>query len=230
MRENDAGSKAVTDNRYAQVTRITDQAYRDRLTSWQLPAIRTHFGDLTGQAFLDIGAGDIVLGEHLAELGPPAVFYAQDLNRKSLDAGMARLARAGSPTERIVTLASPDFDFSAIPDGGLDAAFSNSLFSHLSINSIVLCLRRLAPKLKAGGKYLSSMIVLPHDEEDQPFDWSHLGLKGTNVVSYPACDPYHYSPDTVLHLSTFQTGFEVVKIHPYGHPFQKLVEFRRRGL
>lgn len=221
------------ENSYGRVARITNEAYRTDLVSWQVPAINKHFGDLTGRTFIDIGAGDIVLGEFLSELGTPKIFYAQDLSEPSLKTGLRRIEKTGAKMETFVTFASDDFDFSEIPDGSLDCAFSNSLFSHLSLNSILLCLRKLAPKMKVGSKYLSSMIVIPGGDENpqndwnKPYDWSHLGRKGTNIVSYPSKDPFHYSEDLVATLSQFDTGFKVVDIHSYGHPFQKLVEFQK---
>lgn len=216
------------DNNYGVAVRLVDEDFRAELASWQIPAHRTHFGDLTGKVFMDIGAGDLVLGERLAEIGEPAIYYVQDLSRPSLEAGLARLEEAGISTNRIVPLVSDQFDFSAVPDGSLDGAFSNSLFSHLTLNSIALCLRNLAPKMKTGAAYLSSMIVVPAATEPESYDWSHLGTKGSAVVSYPTKDPYHYTAATVHLIGQLQDGFSVAQIHDYGHPFQKLVEFRKR--
>jgi hypothetical protein len=215
------------ENDYGKVPRMTDAAYREALTSWQVPAIQRHCGDLTGKVFLDIGAGDIVLGEKLAELGVPRKFYVQDLSRPSLLAGLQRLQSAGFDTRMIHALVSDSFDFGQIANEELDCAFSNSLFSHLSINSIVLCLQNLRPKLKAGASYFSSMIVLPDDTERLAYDWSYLGKPMTQVVSSSTKDPFHYTPNTIANLQHFRTGFVVRHIHDYGHPFQKLVEFQR---
>lgn len=217
-----------TENTYGKNARRTDEEYRAQLTSWQVPAVKRHFGDLTGKVFIDVGAGDIVLGETLSDIGVPSIFYAQDLSRPSLEAGLHRIREAGISTSIFRALVSDDFDFGVIPDRSLDAAFSNSLFSHLSINSILLCLRNLAPKMKPGSKYLSSMIVLPIGDERAPYDWSYLGTKGSTVVSYPTRDPFHYTEETVHLLSSFKTGFDVTQVHDYGHPFQKLVEFTAR--
>ena len=221
------GYEAYSENAYGKNARLTSQAYRDRLTGWQVPAIKTHFGDLTGKVFLDIGAGDIVLGEKLAEIGIPSTFYVQDLSQPSLDAGLRRIRASDCPQTDIVTLCSDDFDFGMIPDATVDFAFSNSLFSHLSINSIVLCLGNLAPKMRPGSKYLSSMIVLPTGDGSAPHDWHQQNVKGSDVTSYPNRDPFHYTETTVRLLSSFDTGFTVKTIHDYGHPFQKLVEFAR---
>ena len=219
--------KDYNENNYGRVARITNDAYRKDLVSWQIPAIKKHCGDLTNKAFIDIGAGDIVLGEYLSEIGTPKIFYAQDLSEPSLKSGIERIEKTGAKTNIFRTLVSDNFDFSEIADSSLDYAFSNSLFSHLSINSILQCLRNLAPKMRVGGKYFSSMIVIPSGEVTQPYDWSYLERKGTNVISYPTKDPYHYNEKSVTTLSHFNTGFIAVTIHNYGHPFQKLVEFLR---
>ena len=71
------------------------------------------------------------------------------------------------------------------------------------------------------------MIVIPGGDEAQPYDWSYLERKLTNVISYLTKDPFHYNEEFVATLSHFNTGFKVVTIHDYGHPFQKLVEFER---
>ena len=198
------------------------------MLSWQVPAIECHFGNLDGKVFLDIGAGDIVPGEALGRLGVPDIFYAQDLNQASLDEGLTRMREVGHATEHIITMSSDNFTFNAIPDATVDFAFSNSLFSHLSINSIILCLRKLAPKMRPSARYLTSMILIPMAHESEPYDWSGLGTEGSAVVSHPNKDPYHYSASTLSHIVDISGAFELAGIHDYGHPFQKLVEFRLR--
>ena len=216
-----------SENSYGRVARITDEEYRKDLISWQIPAIKKHFGDLTDKSFIDVGAGDIVLGEFLFEIGIPRTFYAQDLSEISLKVGIDRIKKSKINPDIFVTMSSDNFDFSKVEDFELDFAFSNSLFSHLSINSILLCLRKLSNKMKIGGKYFTSMIVLPSSKEEESFDWSYLENKYTDVTSHSTKDPFHYSKETIKNLSSFNTGFKFIKIHDYGHPFQKLVEFER---
>jgi hypothetical protein len=216
-----------SENNYGKVARITDAEYRRDLQSWQIPAIKKHCGDLNGKFFLDLGAGDIVYGDKLDEIGRPAIFYVQDLSEPSLQSGLNKIKESGEKTDIFVTMSSEDFDFEKIPDGTLDFAFSNSLFSHLTINSIILCLKNLSPKMQIGGKYFSSMIVLHNDDRIKSFDWGYLKTKYSRVVSHPTKDPYHYTANTVFMLSHADTGFHVREIHDYGHPFQKLVEFEK---
>jgi hypothetical protein len=90
---------------------------------------------------LDIVAGDIVLGELLGILGALRRYYVLDLNKLSLVHAMRGLADKDVYITNIQLLIPQEFDFREIGDGALDSAFSNSLFSHLSLNPIVLCLR-----------------------------------------------------------------------------------------
>lgn len=214
-----------TENNFLENPRITSEFYRNRLISWQVPAIQKHIGDLTDKVFIDIGAGDIVLGEVLDQIGKPRKFYVQDLNKLAIESGLQRLKSTNIDTSIFSEMVSHDFDFSLIKEGEIDAAFSNSLFSHLSINSIILCLRNLSSKMKAGSSYFTSMIVLPDNTEKLRYDWSYLKKKGSKRISSSIHDPYHYTEHTLNNLQNFNTGFELKNIHDYGHPFQKLVEF-----
>jgi len=214
-----------TDNNYLENPRITSEKYRNRLTSWQVPAIQKHIGDLTDKVFIDIGAGDIVLGEVLEQIGKPRKFYVQDLNKLAIESGLQRLKSINIDASIFSEMISNNFDFSLVEEGEIDAAFSNSLFSHLSINSITLCLRSLSSKMKVGSSYFTSMIVLPNNTEKLYHDWSYLNKEGSNVKSCSIHDPYHYTENTINNLQNFNTGFKLKNIHDYGHPFQKLVEF-----
>jgi hypothetical protein len=214
-----------SENNYGKKPRITTEENRRRLCSWQVPAIKKHFGSLDGVVFLDIGAGDIVLGERQNELGRPRIFYAQDLSEPSLVSGLERLKGRGVDTSNITPLFSDNFDFGEIEDGTVDFAFSNSLFSHLTLNSIRFCLQRLRPKMKNGKSYLSSMIIVPGDVEPDLYDWAKKTDIKSNPVSYALKNPFHYTECLVRTVLAYRTGFEVIAIHPYGHPFQRLVEF-----
>ncbi|MGI9446324.1 MAG: hypothetical protein ACR2NI_01560 [Pirellulales bacterium] len=222
---NKTGYPNYTENSYGRHPRIIDDQARRTLAAWQIPAIQKHIGNLTGKVFLDIGAGDLILGERLQETGVPKKFYIQDLSEISLDTGLQRVQSLGVDVSIFHKLVSDDFNFDEIEDAELDSAFSNSLFSHLSINSILLCLRRLRPKMKVGTCYFSSMIVLPDNSEDMVYDWHYLQTPGSEVFSYSNKDPFHYTENTIKNLQIFSTGFVVKEIHDYGHPFQKLVEF-----
>ena len=214
------------ENNCKEHARTTNESYRADLSSWQVPAIQKHIGSLNGKVFLDIGAGTIIPGEHFEKIGKPNKYYAQDIRLEPLVEGIGFLKSKGVDTSIFHKLVSDDFDFSLIEYGEVDVAWSNSLFSHLSINSISHCLKNLHPKMKRGSSYYTSMLVLPDNLERASYNWSHLKLKWSNVTSHSSRDPFHYTRSTLNQYPFIdQTGFELKTIHNYGHPIQELVEF-----
>lgn len=220
------GHADYSENTGGKYTRLTSDEYRERLCSWQVPAIIKHLGSLDNSNFIDIGAGDIVLGEKQDQIGRPKKYFVLDLSEPSLRAGLDRLKSKNIDISNIETIVSIDFDFSSIEDEFLDYAFSNSFFSHLSINSIILCLRNLRPKMKQGARYFSSMIIVPETHKAKPHDWSYLNTTGSAVTSYPQKDPFHYDEKNIKIIIQECTDFKIIAIHDYGHAFQKLVEFQ----
>ena len=73
-------------------------------------------------------------------------------------------------------------------DGPVDIAFSNSLFSHLTLNSILRCLISVRPVLSDGGVFYSTYFnvpALPEWPKPAPRDqW------GTLFDTLPASDPF----------------------------------------
>ena len=211
------------ENNYKNKARTTSKQYREDLSSWQIPAIQKHIGTLDGKVFLDIGAGTIIPGEHFEKIGKPNKYYAQDIRLEPLVEGIEFLKSKGVDTSIFHKLVSDDFDFGLIKDGEVDVAWSNSLFSHLSINSICHCLKNLHPKMKRGSSYYTSMLILPDNLERASYNWSQQ-----NVTSYSSRDPFHYTKSTLNKYPFIdQTGFQLKTIHKYGHPIQELVEFVR---
>lgn len=221
------------ENSYNKRARTTDESYRADLSSWQIPAIQKHIGSLNAKVFLDIGAGTIIPGEHFEKIGKPNKYYAQDINPDTLVEGIEFLKSKGVDTSIFNTLESDDFDFSLIKDGEVDVAWSNSLFSHLSIDSICYCLKNLKPKMKRGSSYYTSMIILPDNIERSDYFWNleagsryNKTPRYLNITSHSLRNPFHYTKSTLNKYPFIdQTGFELKAIHNYGHPIQELVEF-----
>ena len=211
-----------SENNYLKETRITNDEYKSRLVSFQIPAILEHFQTLNNKKFLDLGCGDIVLGEFEGILGRPFKYYVQDINKTAVDTGINRLRKNGIDISNICPLISPYFDLSQIENQTLDGAFSNSLFSHLTLNSILICLKNLFPKMKKSAKYLSSMIIIPESHNELTYEWK---VK-YGVTSHSAKDPFHYKFNLLKVYVESTTNFQVVQNHSYGHPFQRLVEFK----
>jgi len=209
------------ENNYLRNPRIINNEYRARLQSFQVPAIKKHFGHLEGKCFADIGCGDIPLGYCQEEMGRPKKYYATDLNRKALASGLKSMKKSGIDISNMEIISGPYFDFDLIPNASIDAAFSNSLFSHLSLNTILICLKRLRPKMANHAKYLSSMIILPPGIDCIEYKWE---VKH-GATSHAAKDPFHYRFSEFKKVVDSCTDFTCHNSYEYGHPFQALVEF-----
>jgi SAM-dependent methyltransferase len=174
---------------------------------------------------LDIGCGCLRVGVHLINYLDAGNYFGVDLNESLLDAGYrVELARARLteklPRDRLRRIEG--FDFSAI-SVDFDIAIAFSVFTHISLNSVRICLERLAPKMKVGGRFYATIFERPHE---QPSDIA-ITHPPAGVVTHGDCDPYHYSLADLRHIST---GLPWT-IHPmgeFGHPRgQRMVLFRR---
>ena len=134
-------------------------------------------------------------------------------------------SQAGIATDAPYTLfASEQFNLQAV-DRPICLAFSNSLFSHLSLNSIVTCLLRVKEVLEPNGAYYSTFFAADPQRpwlDPQPRDkWGH------GFSTYPHQDPYHYPP-ALLKAVAAQAGFQMDLLRDFGHPTQTMARFRPR--
>lgn len=136
---------------------------------------------------LDIGCGCLRGGVHFVRLLNPGNYYGHDLHPELITAGLEEeLAPLGLDAPRENFSCNPDFDFSAFP-AAFDFALAQSLFSHLPFNDIRLCLERLAPRMRAGGRFYATFFVLP---DRLPLSGAFRQPRGPKTLTHR--DPYHY--------------------------------------
>ena len=175
-----------------------------------------------GSNVLDVGCGPLRLGVALIPELETGWYYGQDINADTLDLGRQVLADAGVTSSRYTLLCSSDFNLDGV-DRAIDIAFSNSLFSHLSLNSILICLMRVRERLSPAGVYYSTYFRI---------DDGHTWLKphprrkwGRTFDTYPNQDPYHYS-EALLEAVARSAGFDMETASEFGHPTQTMACFR----
>ena len=101
--------------------------------------------------------------------------------------------------------ASDQFDLSLV-DRPVQIAFSNSLFSHLTLNSIFTALLQLQTVLAPTGVLYATFFV---SEEARSWLKPHLRNKwGREFETYPHQDPYHYPLSLMKDLAR-QAGFRM---------------------
>ena len=173
---------------------------------------------------LDLGCGPMRLGSVLIPLLKDGWYFGQDINPNTIAFGEDVLREAGISKQAPYTLFSSDqFDLSPV-DRPIQLAFSNSLFSHLTLNSIFTALLRLQDVLTPSGVLYATFFS---SEPGRPWLMPQPRNKwGREFDTYSHQDPYHY-PLPLLKDLARQAGFRLDLVDNYGHPTQTMGRFRR---
>lgn len=139
---------------------------------------------------LDIGCGCLRGGVHAIAYLEAGHYYGIDLSQDLLDAGYAtELPAAGLqhkiPRENLH--ATDVFDISSFKQT-FDMAIAVSVFSHLTLNQLKLCLINLGADMRPGAQFFVTYFHSP-----PAHDWSKpLRHTPGNKLSFPDRDPFHY--------------------------------------
>ena len=173
---------------------------------------------------LDLGCGPMRLGSALIPQLEDGWYYGQDINASTIALGEEVLREAGISEQAPYSLfASDQFDLSLV-DRPVQIAFSNSLFSHLTLNSILMALLQVQTVLAPSGVFYSTFFALePGSQWLNPHPRNKWGRQ---FESYPDQDPYHY-PLPLLQDLARQAGFHLDVLDDFGHPTQTMGRFRR---
>lgn len=182
-------------------------------------------GLLPDHTLLDIGCGCLRGGVHFVRFLEPNHYFGIDLNESLLEAGYRiELANAGltNKLHRNQLRAVNDFDVSSF-GVAFNFAIALSLFTHLPVNSIRVCLERLASVMPPGGRFYATFFEIP----DRIESWRpHRHLPG-NVETYGDKDPYHYRAEDFL-FAAAGLPWKVGYVGDFGHPrAQRMMSFTR---
>lgn len=174
-------------------------------------------------AFLDIGCGSLRGGVKFIGYLEPGNYWGIDNSAALLDAGwsveLPLLDLQGrQPRAQLVCLA--DFEFTSLAHI-FDYALAQSVFTHLNLNKIRLCLTRLAPAMKTGGTLLATFLPAPTNHPiDQP-------IKRLNITTYGHRDPFHYGFEDFEHVVR-GLPWTVRNLGPWDHPANtEMLEFKK---
>ena len=189
----------------------------------QLSFLQRH-GLKSSSTVLDIGCGPLRLGSALIPLLDNGWYYGQDINSDTIAFGEEVLRQAGISEKAPYTLfASEQFELNLV-DRPVQIAFANSVFSHLTLNSIFTALLQLQTVLAPSGVLYATFFAL---EPDRPWLQPHPRNKwGREFETYSYQDPYHYSVSMLQNLAR-QAGFRLDLMDDFGHPTQTMGRFRR---
>jgi SAM-dependent methyltransferase len=167
--------------------------------------------------FLDVGCGALRAGRHLVHHLDPGNYYGIDINADVIETGykveLDDAARARLPIENLRMTDRFDADF-GVP---FDMAIAQSVFTHVSLNHIRLCLHRVGQVLKPGGKFFATF------SERAP----GFPVDGTSGRSYYERNVFWYYRQDLRWVAQ-HTPFEFRYIGDWGHSRkQRMVEYTR---
>jgi cyclopropane fatty-acyl-phospholipid synthase-like methyltransferase len=175
---------------------------------------------------LDIGCGSFRGGVHFVRYLEGGRYFGMDANGSLMVAGYEQEILPAGLAERLPVrnlLVSEEFECGRL-NVVFDAALAVSVFTHLPLNHIHLCLIRLSRCMAPGGSLFASIFECPEDHAvEVPLTHSPGG-----ITTHMARDPYHYRvSDMAQCLRGGAWDLEV--IGEWGHPrAQRMLRFRRR--
>lgn len=172
-------------------------------------------GLLPGDRLLDIGCGSLRAGVRLVPFLETGHYYGIDLVPALLDEGFAREIvplglEARLPRENLAAADAFQIPFEGIE---FDHALAQSLFSHLPINHLRLCLSNLRPRMRRGGVFHATFFTVPDDHLiNAPSVHSPAG-----VTTFGWRDPYHFFARDIA-FAAEGLGWRLEGVFDWDHP------------
>lgn len=167
--------------------------------------------------FLDVACGSFRAGRRLIDYLDPGNYFGVDINHDLLSIGydseLTDEQRSRLPVENLRVTDRFDCDFGV----EFDMAIAQSLFTHVSLNHIRLCMYRVAKVMKPGGKFYATF-------NERPAGFPVDGLQRKRATER---NPFWYYRRDLRWASGF-APWEFRYIGDWGHPRkQKIVELTR---
>jgi len=173
--------------------------------------------------FLDVACGSLRAGRHLIDYLEPGHYYGIDINESLLDVGYHRELtgeqRAKLPKSNLRATDRFDCGF----DAPFDFAIAQSLFTHIPLNDIRLCLYRVAKAMKVGGRFYATFF---ESGKNFPVD-GVKDEKSRRRDKFTERNPFWYYRRDLRWASSF-APWKFNYIGDWGHPRrQKMIELSR---
>jgi SAM-dependent methyltransferase len=195
----------------------------DELGKLQLDFLVAH-GLEPSSRLLDVGCGPLRAGIRFVDYLEPGNYYGVDVNASLLDAGydveLPEDLRAKLPRDHLRATDRFDCDFGV----EFDFAMAQSLFTHISLSQVRLCLYRVARVMRPGGRLFATFFEAP---ADFPLDGVVDGDNPRRKDKFTERNPFWYWPGDLEWAAGF-APWAFRYIGEWNHPRgQKMAEFRR---
>lgn len=179
-------------------------------------------GLLPHHRLVDIGCGPFRAGRHFIDYLEPGHYYGVEANHSLVQAGydkeLTPEQRERLPVGNLRANDRFDADFGVL----FDYAMAQSVFTHVSLNHIRLCLHRLAPVMRPDGQFYATFFVRP---PSTPIDAVLPSKRGKPFFNEKNVF-WHYSADLAWAASFGPWHYDY--LGDWGHPAkQKMARFTR---
>jgi SAM-dependent methyltransferase len=195
----------------------------DEVGSLQFEFLRAN-GLCPETRLLDIGCGSLRLGVRAVDYLKAGNYWGTDINESLLRAGYEKEIMPSGlahklPRDHLVV--DGEFTFATLPRN-FDFAIAQSVFTHLPLNYMRLCLDSLAAHIDGPCTFFLTVFIAPDDMVSRPVS-HHPG----GVVTFPHRDPYHCTQADLHHIAR-GGHWSVEFMGDWNHPRdQKMVVFRK---
>jgi SAM-dependent methyltransferase len=148
--------------------RLREQRHRKRVGGkWEeIGKLQIDFLSLQGlkpsDKFLDVGCGSFRAGRHIVDYLEPAHYYGIDINHDLISVGydheLTQAQRDKLPIENLRVTDRFDAEF----ESPFDMAIAQSIFTHVPLNLVRLCLHRVGRALRPGGTLFATFHEAPN--------------------------------------------------------------------
>lgn len=211
------GFEVTDDRRERKIHRMFVGGKWDQLGKMQLEFLKGQ--GLTPQdRLLDVGCGAFRAGRHLVDYLEPAHYYGIDINHSLIETGyeheLTEAQRERLPPENLHSTDRFDGEFGV----QFDLAIAQSVFTHIPLNMMRLCLYRIGKVVKPGGKFYVTFL---ERGPEFPLDGIAKGRLYTERNAF-----WYYRND--LRWVARRTPWSFRYIGDWNHPRdQRMVEYTR---
>jgi hypothetical protein len=186
----------------------------DDIGKMQIEFIRSQ-GMTSEHNLLDVGCGCFRGGLQFIDFLKKGNYYAIEMHQSLIDAGLKELDAASLKDKLVLENISISDVFA--PSAHLkkepvfDFGIAVSVFSHLGMSDLRLCLLQLEPYFRSGGSFYVTYFELPSDAIDMVvYDNGH-------IKSYYSKNPFHYQVQDLENI-VYNTSWKAERIGDWGHP------------
>lgn len=174
---------------------------------------------------IDIGCGALRGGVHFIRYLEPGNYYGIDINSSLFLAGYeselgSEELRSRMPKRNFIE--TGNFDITAFPVH-FDFGLAISVFTHLPLDVIRVCLERVSERIATGGSLYASFFEVPAGSPTHQEITHYPG----GITTKAGENPYHHLRDDFVYICR-NIPFDISYIGDFNHPRnQKMLRFQK---